>query len=32
VPNGPRIAFLQGPDDTRLELVEARKIAGGACC
>jgi lactoylglutathione lyase len=34
IPNGPRIAFLQGPDDTRLELVEARKIAGGsgACC
>ena len=34
VPNGPRIAFLQGPDDTRLELVEARKIAGGSvdCC
>ena len=33
-PNGPRIAFLKGPDDTRLELVEARKIAGGAggCC
>ena len=33
-PNGPRIAFLHGPDDTRLELVEARKIAGGsgACC
>jgi lactoylglutathione lyase len=34
VPNGPRIAFLQGPDDTRLELVEARRIAGGSggCC
>jgi len=33
-PNGPRIAFLRGPDDTRLELVEARKIAGGSggCC
>ena len=31
---GARIAFLQGPDDTRLELVEARKIAGGSvdCC
>jgi lactoylglutathione lyase len=29
-----RIAFLQGPDDTRLELVEARRIAGGSggCC
>jgi predicted enzyme related to lactoylglutathione lyase len=34
VPNGPRIAFLRGPDDTRLELVEPRKVAGGAggCC
>ena len=34
IPNGARIAFLQGPDDTRLELVEARKIAGasGDCC
>ncbi len=34
-PNGGRIAFLRGPDDTRLELVEPRKIAGGAdgdCC
>jgi catechol 2,3-dioxygenase-like lactoylglutathione lyase family enzyme len=29
-PNGPRIAFMRGPDDTRLELVE-RKIAGGSC-
>ena len=35
IPNGARIAFLRGPDDTRLELVEPRKIAGGAdrdCC
>jgi lactoylglutathione lyase len=34
IPNGSRIAFLQGPDDTRLELVQARKIAGGSgqCC
>ena len=37
IPNGPRIAFMQGPDDTRLELIEARKIAGGSdsdgrCC
>jgi lactoylglutathione lyase len=34
IPNGARIAFMRGPDDTRLELVEARKIAGGAggCC
>jgi lactoylglutathione lyase len=31
VPNGPRIAFLQGPDDTRLELVERRTAAGGCC-
>jgi lactoylglutathione lyase len=35
LPSGGRIAFLRGPDDTRLELVEPRKIAGGAgggCC
>ena len=31
-PNGPRIAFLQAPDDVRVELVEARKSgAAGAC-
>jgi lactoylglutathione lyase len=32
VPSGPRIAFLRGPDDTRLELVQATRIAGGAAC
>jgi catechol 2,3-dioxygenase-like lactoylglutathione lyase family enzyme len=39
VPNGPRICFLQAPDDTRLELIEPpRKIAGASdadapgCC
>ena len=34
IPGGARIAFLQGPDDTRLELVQARRIAGssGGCC
>jgi lactoylglutathione lyase len=32
LPNGPRIAFLRGPDDTRLELVERRAIAGGCGC
>ena len=31
VPNGPRIAFLRGPDDTRLELVQRTKLAGGCC-
>ena len=31
VPGGPRIAFLQGPDDTRLELVERKTPAGGCC-
>jgi lactoylglutathione lyase len=31
VPNGPRICFLQGPDDTRLELIEPRPQAGGHC-
>jgi len=29
LPNGGRIAFIQGPDDTRLELIE-RRIAGGS--
>jgi lactoylglutathione lyase len=34
MPNGGRIAFLKGPDDTRLELVQAAKVAGGSggCC
>ena len=31
VPKGPRIAFLQGPDDTRLELIQRAPIAGGCC-
>jgi lactoylglutathione lyase len=31
VPKGPRIAFLKGPDDTRLELVERRTPSGGCC-
>ena len=31
VPNGPRIAFLRGPDDTRLELIQPAKHAGGSC-
>ncbi len=30
-PNGSRIAFLRAPDDTRVELVQAAKIAGGCC-
>jgi len=38
IPSGPRIAFMQGPDDTRLELIQPRTIAGGSgewdgrCC
>jgi lactoylglutathione lyase len=32
VPNGPRIAFLRGPDDTRVELVQRRPIAGASAC
>jgi lactoylglutathione lyase len=35
IPNGPRIAFVKAPDDTRVELIERRTIAGGsasACC
>jgi catechol 2,3-dioxygenase-like lactoylglutathione lyase family enzyme len=31
VPNGPRIAFLRGPDDTRLELIQPATPAGGSC-
>ena len=31
IPKGNRIAFMQGPDDTRLELVE-RKTPSGGCC
>ena len=27
VPNGPRVAFLQGPDDVRIELVQPPKAA-----
>ena len=29
VPNGPRIAFLRAPDDTRIELIEAVRRSGG---
>ena len=29
-PGGARIAFLRAPDDTRVELVEVKKIAGGS--
>jgi lactoylglutathione lyase len=31
VPGGPRIAFLKGPDDTRLELIQPARLAGGGC-
>jgi len=31
LPNGGRIAFLRAPDDTRVELVQRSKIAGGCC-
>ena len=30
IPNGPRICFMWAPDDVRVELIEARKIAGGS--
>ena len=30
VPNGGRIAFMQAPNDVRVELIEPRKIAGGS--
>ena len=29
LPNGPRTAFLWGPDDARLEHVQRGKVAGG---
>ncbi len=34
IPNGPRICFIQAPDDVRVELIQRRAIAGGsgACC
>jgi len=28
MPNGPRIAFIQGPDDTRFELIQPAAIVG----
>ncbi|MGH7268026.1 MAG: VOC family protein [Candidatus Rokuibacteriota bacterium] len=31
VPNGPRIAFLRAPDDTRIELIEPARVSGGSC-
>jgi catechol 2,3-dioxygenase-like lactoylglutathione lyase family enzyme len=31
VPQGPRIAFLRAPDDVRIELVQPRRAASGAC-
>ena len=32
VPNGALIAFMQAPDDVRIELVQARKAMAGGCC
>ncbi|MBI3634915.1 MAG: VOC family protein [Candidatus Rokubacteria bacterium] len=35
VPKGPRIAFMRAPDDTRIELIQPRAVAGGSegsCC
>ena len=34
IPGGPRICFIQAPDDVRVELIQRRAIAGGsgACC
>jgi predicted enzyme related to lactoylglutathione lyase len=31
VPNGPLIAFMQAPDDARIELVQPRKAMKGGC-
>jgi catechol 2,3-dioxygenase-like lactoylglutathione lyase family enzyme len=30
VPKGPRIAFMQAPDDVRVELIQRRAIAGAS--
>src|SRR5947207_10896224 len=30
-PNGPRSAFMKGPDDTRLDLVGRKTRSGGGC-
>ena len=32
VPDGPLIAFLQAPDDVRIELVQRRQAIKGGCC
>lgn len=32
IPKGPRIAFMKGPDDTRLELIQRAAIGGGSGC
>ena len=31
VPNGPRIAFMRAPDDTRIELIEQVSRVSGGC-
>ena len=31
IPGGPRICFVQAPDDVRLELIQRAAIAGGCC-
>jgi catechol 2,3-dioxygenase-like lactoylglutathione lyase family enzyme len=31
LPNGRRIAFVRGPDDARLELIQPAPQAGGGC-
>jgi len=33
IPGGPRICFIQAPDDVRVELIQRKKasIAGGCC-
>jgi lactoylglutathione lyase len=32
IPQGPRIAFLRAPDDTRIELIEPRKTGASVAC
>ena len=32
VPGGPRICFIQAPDDVRLELIQRRPGIAGGCC
>ena len=32
IPGGPRICFMQAPDDVRVELIQRRPGISGGCC